>query len=228
VTGDWTGNGHWKVGIYRPSTGTWWLDANGDGVLDAGDFTYQFGGIAGDIPVTGDWILQGKTCIGIFRSGYVWLLDLNCNGTYDGAPADAFFPFGGLTGDVPVTGEWVPGQPTRVGVVRAYAPGGVVGACSASTNAGCPFFWVFDIANPNAGASAAAHQPAPGAFAYGGLFGDVFVTGDWLSTGAVRAGVYRQGIWLLDEGLNGPTYHTYDTFFGYGGLPGDIPIVGKW
>ena len=33
VTGDWSGNGRTKVGIYRPSTGTWWLDTNGDNVL---------------------------------------------------------------------------------------------------------------------------------------------------------------------------------------------------
>ena len=102
VTGDWTGNGHWKVGIYRPSTGTWWLDANNDGVLDAGDFTYQFGGIAGDVPVVGDWTFSGKSCIGIFRHGFFWVLDLNCNGAFDDTPTDAAFPFGGLTNDVPV------------------------------------------------------------------------------------------------------------------------------
>ena len=228
VTGDWTGNGHWKVGIYRPSTGTWLLDTNGDGILDAGDYTYQFGGLAGDVPVVGDWTLAGKSCIGIFRQGFFWVLDLNCNGTFDGTPTDAAFPFGGLTNDVPVVGQWVAGQPTRVGVVRAYAPGGVVGACNASSNAGCPFMWVFDSGNPNAGGSPAAHQPATGAYPYGGLFGDVFVVGDWLANGYSRGGVYRQGIWLLDEGLSGMNNHTYDTFFGYGGLPTDIPITGKW
>ena len=180
------------------------------------------------MPVTGDWTLAGKSCIGVFRSGFVWLLDLNCDGVYDGTPTDAFFPFGGLTNDVPVTGNWVAGQPTRVGVVRAYAPGGVVGACNASTNTGCPFFWVLDGANPNAGPLASTHQPSPGAYAYGGLFGDVFVTGDWLAVGYTRSGVYRQGIWLLDEGLNGAGNHTYDTFFGYGGVAGDVPVTGKW
>ena len=232
VTGDWNGSTHWKVGVYRPSTGTWWLDTNGDGLWDAADQGYpngvQFGGLAGDAPVTGDWTLAGKSCIGIYRNGGVWLLDLNCNGTYDGTPTDAFFPFGGLVGDVPVVGAWVAGAPTRVGVVRAYAPGGLVGQCNASTNAGCPFFWLEDSANPNSGTLATTHQPSPGAFAFGGLYGDVFVTGDWLTLGYTRAGVYRQGIWLLDEGLNGATNHTYDTFFGYGGLSTDVPITGKW
>ncbi len=37
VTGDWTGDGHAKVGIFRPSTNQWWLDTNNNGVYDAGD-----------------------------------------------------------------------------------------------------------------------------------------------------------------------------------------------
>jgi len=50
------------------------------------------------------------------------------------------------------------------------------------------------------------------------------VTGDWLGTGTTRAGIYRQGNWLMD--LLGA--HTYDTFYQFGGLPVDQPIVGKW
>ena len=89
---------------------------------------------------------------------------------------------------------------------------------------GQPFFWLFDNADATAGPAATTHQPASGAFPYGGLAGDVFVTGDWLGTGTSHAGVYRQGFWLLD--LTGA--HTYDTFFGYGGLGIDTPITGKW
>jgi len=235
VSGDWTGNGQFKVGIYRPSTGQWWLDINNDGVYDTGDVTYTFGGLVTggvpqDVPVVGDWTSSGKSCIGIFRSGAFWLLDLNCNGTYDGTTGsspDAFFPFGGLANDTPVVEAWssTQGSGTHVGVVRAYAPGGVVGACNSTTTAGCPFYWVFDVAAANNPSGAAAtHQPAPGSFAYGGLFGDVFVTGDWLGTSMYQAGVYRSGFWLLD--LNGS--HTQQTFFGYGGLAGDAPLVGKW
>ena len=32
---------------------------------------------------------------------------------FDNTPADAFFPFGGLSGDVPVVGAWTGGK-TRV------------------------------------------------------------------------------------------------------------------
>src|SRR6185369_7700666 len=115
----------------------------------------------------------------------VWLLDLNCNGQFEGTPTDAFFPFGGLAGDVPVVGAWTGGT-TRVGVVRKYAPGGVP--------QGNPFYWVLDAGTANAGSSAASHQPGF-TFAFGGLEGDIFVTGDWLNLGISMAGVYRSGLW---------------------------------
>jgi hypothetical protein len=241
VTGDWTGDGHAKVGIYRASTGTWYLDANGNGVYDAGDYTYSFGGIAGDIPVVGDWvgapgIVEDKDCIGIFRgrasdgsypTGAFWLLDLNCNGSFENTPTDAFFPFGGLKLDVPVVGKWMGGF-TQVGVVRAYAPGGIP--------QGNPYFWVLDGGAANAGNLPANHQPF-NQFAFGGLLGDVFVTGDWYNTGYSFAGVWRGGPWYLDPGypndsnLNDHSYnwqYGYGLFFGYGGLSGDLPVVGKW
>jgi hypothetical protein len=123
VIGDWTGDGHAKVGIYRQTPGEWFLDLNNNGVFDSGDVpialpgssaTYRFGGVTGDLPVVGDWLGTGKSCIGVFRSGFFWVFDLNCNGTFDGTDAgqDAAFPFGGLSGDVPVVGAWTGGIDT--------------------------------------------------------------------------------------------------------------------
>jgi len=171
--------------------------------------------------VVGDWnavpgVTVNKTCIGIYRSqGSVWLLDLNCNGQFEGTPTDAFFPFGGLAGDVPVVGSWTGGT-TRVGVVRKYAPAGIP--------QGNPFFWVLDAGAANAGNQPANHPAAAGAYAFGGLAGDVFVTGDWNNSGVSRAGVYRAGLWVLD--LNGT--HTPDLIFSYGGVATDVPLTAKW
>jgi hypothetical protein len=221
VAGDWLGTGHASVGIYRPTTGQWFLDTNNNGIYDAGDVApFNYGGIAGDKPVVGDWSGLGRTCVGIFRQGFFWVLDANCNNTFDAA--DYTFPFGGLgfgtaQADVPVVGSWTGNGKTRVGIVRACMPP----MCTPASN---PFLWVFDSADPSAGSSAAAHQPAAGAFAFGGLTGDVYVTGDWTGTGTTRAGIYRSGNWLED--LTGA--HTYDTFFQFGGVPTDVPITGKW
>jgi hypothetical protein len=219
VAGDWTGDGKAKVGIYRSTTGQWFLDANNNGILDAGDFTYGFGGVAGDTPVVGDWLGQSKACVGVFRQGFFWVLDLNCNGSFD-STLDAAFPFGGIAGDVPVVGSWMGGA-TRVGVVRKYAPGGVP--------QGNPFYWVLDSGAANAGSAPANHQPGF-SFAFGGLTGDVFVSGDWYNTGTSTAGVYRTGLWVLDAAPPSAAqpFHVPGLTFGYGGVPGDLPVTGKW
>jgi subtilase family serine protease len=225
VAGDWTGDGHAKVGIYRSSTGQWFLDANNNGVFDAGDYTYGFGGVSGDIPVVGDWLGVGKSCIGVFRQGFFWVLDLNCNGAFDGTDTgqDAAYPFGGVSGDVPVVGAWTGGA-TRVGVVRKYAPAGVP--------IGNPFYWVLDAGAANAGTAPASHQPDYArCFGFGGLAGDVFVTGDWYNTGASGAGVFRSGLWVLDVALPGapPADHSQTPITAnYGGAAGDVPITAKW
>jgi hypothetical protein len=163
----------------------------------------------------------------VFRQGFQWVLDLNCNGTFDGnsvAQGDIAFGFGGIQGDIPVTGKFVAGSGTRVAVVRKYVP---VGGSPIGNN----FFWVID----NAAATdrtAADHQPAASGaiapFAFGGVANDVFVSGDWLGSGAARAGIYRGGLWVLDEGVNGATQHTADATFPFGGITGDQPLVGAW
>jgi hypothetical protein len=223
VVGDWTGDGNTKIGIYRSSTGTWFLDANNNGIFDAGDYQYQFGGIPGDIAFAGDWLGTGKSCIGIYRSqGSVWLLDLNCNGNFENVPADAFFPFGGVPGDVPVVGSWT-GEATRVGVVRKYAPAGLP--------QGNPFYWVLDGGAANAGSAATSHQPdVVRCFAFGGVAGDVFLTGDWYGTGISAGAVYRNGLWVIDAALPGAPLpnHVPGITFGYGGVPTDVPVTGKW
>ena len=108
VTGDWTGDGNAKVGIFRSSTGQWFLDKDNSGTYDAQlDYTYTFGQ-PGDIPVVGDWNgVQGvsthKDCIGVFRNGFFWVLDLNCNGTFDDGSDGRGFP---VRRSRPVTFPW--------------------------------------------------------------------------------------------------------------------------
>jgi len=151
VAGDWNGNGITKIGLYRPSTGTWFLDYNGNGVFDGPvvDRQYQYGGVAGDIPVAGDWNGSGVSKIGIFRGGFEWLLNVSGNGAFSGGTNDEVFAFGGLKGcpaglpgiyssepvgscDIPVVGDWNLSGTTKVGVVRA-TPG-----------TSQPFLWILD------------------------------------------------------------------------------------
>ncbi len=109
VVGDWTGTGTTKIGVFRPTTGEWILDSNGDRKLGkrcSGDTCIVSFGQFGDLPVVGDWDGSGTDKIGVFRpSTRYWLLDLNDNGVWDGCGVDLCLNFG-LPGDLPVVGKW--------------------------------------------------------------------------------------------------------------------------
>ncbi len=111
VVGDWSGTGTSKIGLFRQGF-FWILDYNGNGILDnvnqaGGDQAFSFGGIAGDVPIVGDWNGDGRGKVGVFRGGYFWVLDANGNHTFDGTATgqDLAFPFGGVLGDKPVVGK---------------------------------------------------------------------------------------------------------------------------
>jgi hypothetical protein len=109
VVGDWNGTGREEIGVFLPNKGLWYLDSNGNGILDKCrvDACLKKFGNAGDLPVAGDWDGTGKVRIGVFRPGTgQWLLDTNGNGKFDGCTVDACLgPFGHL-GDLPVVGKW--------------------------------------------------------------------------------------------------------------------------
>jgi len=106
LTGDWTGKGSSQLGLYRPSTGEFLLDLDGDGQADR---TLQLGVMG--TPVTGDWNGSGTTKVGIFRDG-TWTLDSNGDGR-----ADMVYQFG-TAGDSPVAGDWNGTGTAQLGVYR--------------------------------------------------------------------------------------------------------------
>jgi hypothetical protein len=113
VVGDWTGSGTSKIGLFRQGF-YWILDANGNGVLYningwGADQVFAYGGIAGDVPLGGDWNGSGTSKVGVFRQGFFWVLDANGDHQFTGTGPgqDLAFPFGGISGDVPVVGKWI-------------------------------------------------------------------------------------------------------------------------
>lgn len=233
VAGDWSGNGTTKIGLYRPSTGTWFLDYNGNGVFDGPgvDLEYHYGGVQGDIPVVGDWAGIGFAEIGIFRQGFEWILNVGGNGVFSGGTNDAVFAFGGLKGctgslpgvystepagscDIPVVGDWNQSGYAKVGIVRA-APG-----------TSQPFLWILDTTG------AKMFSATTTVFAFGGISGDTPLVGDWTNMGNVNVGVFRDGfLFVEDTSAELPTMPTSsDTLvvFGFGGVAGDQAVVGRW
>jgi hypothetical protein len=108
VVGDWNGKKISQVGLFRPSTGEWFLDRNGSRSWNGCEIDQCITGFGspGDVPVAGDWDGTGKSKIGVWRpaTGY-WYLDYNGNGSWDGCMVDVCTWFGS-PGDVPVVGRW--------------------------------------------------------------------------------------------------------------------------
>jgi len=128
----------------------WLLDYQGSGSLSAG---FTFGG-PGDIPVVGDWNNSGNSKAGVFRAGFLWLLDTNGNRVLDGG--DQVFPFGGVAGDVPVVGDWNGDGRTKVGVFRAG------------------FLWNLDTTGRQSFIAGVSQV-----FPFGGISGDKPLVGTW-------------------------------------------------
>jgi TolB protein len=97
------------VGVFRPSNGNWYLDSGKTGVTGR---QFHFG-MAGDIPVVGDWDGTGTPDAGIFRpSTGTWVLETTKTGT-----VFKRFHFG-MAGDNPVTGDWDGDGTSDAGVFR--------------------------------------------------------------------------------------------------------------
>jgi len=154
--------------------------------------------------VTGDWNGTGTTKIGIYADG-LWYLDINGNGAWDGEPTDKIVVFGtGLTGAVPVTGNWTGGAATNVGV---YLNGS----------------WYLDM-NGN---GAWDGEPTDKFIFFGvGLPGAIPVTGDWSGSGSKKVGVFVDGTWYLDFNGNwawDPAIDIINIF----GSAGQKPVSGR-
>src|SRR5215469_7475763 len=56
--------------------------------------------------------------VGIFRGGFLWLIDADGNRQFN-SPPDRSFAFGGIPGDIPITGDWSGSGTTKVGIYRS-------------------------------------------------------------------------------------------------------------
>jgi hypothetical protein len=246
--GDWDGSGKVRIGVFRPSTAQWFLDINGNGVYDpaGGDKVGTFG-VAGDIPVVGDWTGSGVTRVGIFRSG-LWELDSNGDLAFDSGDASGYF---GVSGDQPIVGKWTAGGPTKIGIFRpstnlwsqdtngdvTWEPSDLSGVFGQSGDMPILGDWNGDgrtkigIYRPS-GAMFSLDMNAnltwDGSDRYGfyGNSGETPVVGDWLGTGVTQIGVFYQGSWALDS--NGDMTWEMSDLHGAFGQAGDTPIVGPW
>jgi hypothetical protein len=201
-----------RIGIYRPSTGEWLLDRNGNGKWDGVDtYTEPFAETIG-VPVVGDWDGSGKTKLGLFvPETSQWFLDKNGNGIWEDCGVDACVKsFGQLT-DLPAVGQWT------------TTPGDSIGVFRASDKK-----WYLDI-NRNKVLDGCRTDECPSFSNY--VNGDIPVAGDWTGSGTTQLGLFRPstGEWFLNRNgnraWNGCKKDTCITSFGQAG---DLPVIGDW
>lgn len=143
--------------------------------------------------------------VGVFRQGFLWVMDANGNTTIDGSGPglDKIFAFGGAPGDIPVVGDWNGSGTMKAGVFRPNSNGQ----------------WLLDYNGDQ--------NPATQRVYYMGGPGDIPVVGDWTGSGTSKIGLYRGGQWILDTNGNG-FFDGGDAVFNFGGIAGDVPLTGDW
>jgi hypothetical protein len=209
-----------RIGIFRPSTGEWFLDTNGNGKWDETGDTHikTFPHNDRDMPVVGNWNADGASSVGTFNPATgTWRLDTNGNDQWDGCEVDTCVNSYGKTGDWPVIrkvngiesiiGTFTPASVTTTNRRRSVKRG----------------LWNFDI-NGNSTMDGCSVDECD-------TFGFGFerpIVGDWNGTGSENIGLFLDGRWYLDingnekwDGSRG------DRLFSFG-RRGDLPVVGDW
>ncbi|MBX3080629.1 MAG: S8 family serine peptidase [Anaerolineae bacterium] len=173
ITGDWNGDGIDTPGVYRQTTGQFFLT---DSTSDPAALTYSLVlGVPNDQPLVGDWNGDGKDSVGVFRpsNGLIYLRNALTTGVAD------YTMVLGVPGDVGLSGDWDGDGKDSPGV---YRPSNQV------------FYLTNSICNCSVFADAQLGL---------GLAGDTPFVGDWDRDGKTGVGVYRQsnGITYLKNAL---------------------------
>jgi hypothetical protein len=213
VTATFTSQLNVKIGLFRPSTGQWYLDIDGNGRLDdctSGGCIPSFGS-QGNLPVVGDWLGNGIVQIGVFDpTTRVWKLDRNANDQWEGCTVDLCFGPIWQSGDLPVVGRWKSG--VTKDILGIYRP-------SKRT-------WKLDFNGNGIWESCTTDR----CWSFGNFSG-LPVVGDWTGGSTTKLGIFdpATGQWKLDQNGNGNWDGcTTDRCLGPFGLSGDKPIVGDW
>ncbi len=212
-----------KIGIFRPSTGEFFLDTDGNGKWDDPTDTHitSFPHIAGDLPVV--WNTDGASGIGTFNpASGTWKLDTNGNDQWDNA-SDTLVNSYGKTGDWPVIRK-ISGVGSIIGTFTPMSVTRTNGR--RSINRG---LWNFDVNGNSTMDSCSVDECDTFRSDSDNYSAERPVTGDWNGTGSENIGLFVNGYWYLDLNGNEKWDGTRggDRLLTFG-RSGDIPVVGDW
>lgn len=223
TAGDYDSDGRSDIGIFRPSTGAWWLNRSQVGLVST-----QFG-LNGDVPTVGDYDGDGRYDLAVFRpSNRVWYLMR----TTAGFTAAQF----GLAGDIPVPADYDGDGKTDIAMFRPSTGAWHISrsqlgyvAFQFGLNGDKPVVGDFDR---DGRADAAVFRPSNGVWyvlgsklgfsaSQFGVSGDVPVSGDFDGDTATDIAVFRpsNGVWYV---MRSSDASVQSVRFG---LSGDVPIA---
>ena len=214
---DFDGDGRTDYGVFRPSSGTWFLNRS-----TAGAFAVQFG-IETDRLTPADFDGDGKTDIAVWRSGalaYFYILN-SSNNTFR---AEQF----GRTGDNPsVVGDWDGDNRADVAIYRNDPSQGILGSfyyrpLTQPTSVGFAIQWgkpgdeaLRGDFDGDGKQDAAVYRPSDNIwyirqssnnqprYERWGIASDKRVAGDFDGDGKTDPAIFRDGLWAILQSSNG-------------------------
>jgi hypothetical protein len=215
-----------KIGLYRPSTGEFFLDRNGNGKWDGCtvDACFKWLVQSGALPIAGNWDGGDTAHIGTFTAADgKWYLDRNGNGKWDGCKVDICIASFGLPGEIPVVGYPKDSNNPLGGIFRSAVVTKVNGK-NTVTDKG---IWHFDT-NRNGVYDGCGVDTC---FAKFGNPGDIAILGDWNGSGGDKLGFFDPDgpSWNLDYNGNGVWDGcSVDRCYSGFGQKTDLPVAGDW
>jgi hypothetical protein len=202
LVGDWNGDGIETVGSYRPGTNTFTLsDQPAAQVVGSPtvDHTFTFG-VAGDLPVAGDWDGDGRDSVGVYRPSTFtfYLRNALSSGVADVSIVISF----AQAGDLPITGDWNGDGRVTPGMYRPST--GTFRLSNTFTSGSATRDWSYIFGSP----------------------GSSPITGDWDGDGRDSTGVFNNTTAQVQL-RNRLTSGAVDFSFTFG-QAGDRPLAGRW
>ena len=209
VVGDWNGDRTDEIGVWRPSTGRFYLDMDGSLTWTTGvDIITASFGIATDCPVVGDWAGDGTDEIGIWRpSTGRFYLDMDGSRTWTSG-IDVITASFGVATDRPVVGDWNGDGTDEIGVWRPSTGRFYLDMDGSRT-------WTTGVDVITASFGVATDHP---------------MAGDWNGDGTDEIGVWRPSTGRFYLDVDGSlTWNTgVDVITAPFGIATDLPAVGSW